>query len=210
MSGGDRLMEASKREYCSISHRKIELEAVFGETCEAAIKLFPERASPLRGDRLQVKWAMITPDEALYAVIRPLGELTRRISREDDVIFRCKLWNLAYGTHVRTILFSCMIWGFVMDSTETNFYAGGSDENDEAITAVAIAYGGVNLVSASEDGDVRIWDTESGQDRRRAIDRLEAAIGTYQRLLGLILNEAKGGGTVTESNNSSKDKAAKM
>ncbi|KAF6153796.1 hypothetical protein GIB67_001029 [Kingdonia uniflora] len=217
----------------------------------------------------------------------------------------CKLWNLAYGTHVRTILFPCMIWGFVMDPTETDFYVGGSDgriyagvlkvnrrellntdsgvvawapENDRAITAVAIANGGVNLVSASEDGTVRIWDTKSGQvirifahergsisdiaivkglrdsrgghdfglggsgvewggqglgfsgreigrpvrelshmeemlsivvkDRRRAIDRLEAAIGTYQRLLGLILKEAKGGGT--DSNNSSKDKAAEM
>ncbi|KAF6153798.1 hypothetical protein GIB67_001031 [Kingdonia uniflora] len=46
------------------------------------------------------------------------------------------------------------------------------------------------------------------KDRRRAIDRLEAAIGTYQRPLGLLLKEAKGRGT--DSNNSSKDKAAEM
>ncbi|KAF6153800.1 hypothetical protein GIB67_001033 [Kingdonia uniflora] len=48
------------------------------------------------------------------------------------------------------------------------------------------------------------------KDRRRAIDRLEAAIGTYQRLLGLILKEDKGGGTVTDSNNFSNDKAAEI
>ncbi|KAF6153801.1 hypothetical protein GIB67_001034 [Kingdonia uniflora] len=105
---GDLLMEASKHEYCPISHRKIgtgrwwkaigdhqlykwmKPEAVSRETCEAAIKLFPERASLLRGDRLLVKWATIIPDEASYAVIRPLEELTRRNSRKDDVIFR---WN---------------------------------------------------------------------------------------------------------------------
>ncbi|KAF6153793.1 hypothetical protein GIB67_001026 [Kingdonia uniflora] len=36
-------------------------------------------------------------------------------------------------------------------------------ENNWAITAVAFAYSGVNLVSASEDGTARIWDTESNQ-----------------------------------------------
>ncbi|OVA20120.1 WD40 repeat [Macleaya cordata] len=216
----------------------------------------------------------------------------------------CKFWSIATGSHMRTVRFPCMIWSLAMDSTETNFYAGGSDgrlyvgvlkvkrrelissdnevvawapEHGGAVTAVVMANEGRNVVSASEDGSIRVWEVESGRmvrvlghherggsiselvlakgiingrrcrrygnggggggseseggemslgfsgreirkpvrevnemeemlsvvvkDRRRAIDRLEAAIGTYERLLGLILKEAKAGDTTTTDHN---------
>lgn len=210
----------------------------------------------------------------------------------------CKFWSLANGHHLRSVRCPCVIWSLVVDSTESNFYAGGSDgriyvgilkvkrrnelvssninevvawgsgdHSGGAVTAVAMANEGRNLVSASEDGSIRVWEVENGRtvrilgdhesggsvselvvatgirngrrskyggasgindetggdrelmslgysgreimksvretiemeeilnvvvdDRRRSIDGLEKAIGTYERLLGLILKEAK-------------------
>ncbi|XP_077237604.1 protein ROOT INITIATION DEFECTIVE 3-like [Tasmannia lanceolata] len=196
----------------------------------------------------------------------------------------CKFWSLANGNHVRTVCFPCVIWCLVVDPTESEFYAGGSDgrvyvgalkvgrrqcantgaevapwipEHGGMVTAVEMANQGRNLVSASEDGCIRVWEVEGGRvvrvvgqgrggisdlvvakgvgggggggenivfggqnmgfsgreicrpvrevgemeewlgvvvkDRSRAIDTLEASIGTYEKLLGLFLKEAKGG-----------------
>ncbi|KAK9269130.1 hypothetical protein L1049_000899 [Liquidambar formosana] len=44
-----------------------------------------------------------------------------------------------------------------------------------------------------------------GKDRSRAIDMLESAIGMYERLLELILKEAKGGTSSKQSNEQDKD-----
>lgn len=194
----------------------------------------------------------------------------------------CKFWSLADGVKLRTVQFPCAIWCVAVDPTSSEVYAGGSDgriyvvplkvggrklqdtgaevtawevEQNGAVMAVAMSNGHQNLVSASEDGIIRIWDVQSrsmvriigpeggsfsdlvvvkginvingarkgdeviapnGQfceremgrnvnelremdeclsvsvtDRRRAIDKLEAVINNYKRLLGLLHKEAK-------------------
>ncbi|KAG9448589.1 hypothetical protein H6P81_008554 [Aristolochia fimbriata] len=196
----------------------------------------------------------------------------------------CKFWSLAHGSHLRTVQFPTVIWCVAVDVTESEFYAGGADgrvymgimkvgrrqvatdamgvvawspEHGGAVLALSVANQGLNLVSASEDGSIRIWDVGTGsvvrgfgqergsiidlvvtkgltsrvlgndsvmlrdgsssfsskeiqrpvkeieemqewlnvvvKDRRGAIDTLELAIGTYERLLGLFVNQAKGG-----------------
>ncbi|KAK9156351.1 hypothetical protein Sjap_003831 [Stephania japonica] len=218
--------------------------------------------------------------------------------------FTCKFWSLGHGSLMRTVVFPCMIWSVTMNSTESQFYAGGSDGHvysmylkidkrqsrrvseladpakwepghGAAVTAVAMVNAGQHLVSASEDGCIRVWCAESKRsvrcfwneqgrsisdlvvarrvmysgggggfkgecqrhdfdglssefssreisrpvkevsemeetlkvtvkDRKRAVETLEAAIETYQRLLVLILKEANGG-SGTNSNSNIKD-----
>lgn len=194
----------------------------------------------------------------------------------------CKFWAMADGAHLRTVRFMCEIWCVAVDPTNYAAFAGGSDgrvhaipiktegrkmetevvawgqEQSRAVTAVAMADGNRNLVSASEDGIVRIWEVASGavvgvfgqervggfsnlsvaksigndrvrkegsasnwernsgfarreicrkdseaeemaemlsvvtKDRRRAMDMLEVAIGTYENLSAILLKEGKG------------------
>jgi pre-rRNA-processing protein IPI3 len=100
----------------------------------------------------------------------------------------CKFWSLAHdATPIRTVSFPCMLWCLALDSTESNFYVGGSNgriyvgstkansrrsnpqmlvslspQHNGAVTAVAMVNEGQNLVSASEDGSVCIWDVDTG------------------------------------------------
>ncbi|KAJ0045394.1 hypothetical protein Pint_04832 [Pistacia integerrima] len=101
----------------------------------------------------------------------------------------CKLWRLD-GTHLHNLTFPCAIMGVTLDPTETEFYAAGSDgliyrgslkfeskkhiiqDNELAtlvqkhqgmVVSVAMVNEGKNLVSASEDGSVYIWEVESGE-----------------------------------------------
>ncbi|KAL5977585.1 hypothetical protein ACLOJK_041483 [Asimina triloba] len=157
-------------------------------------------------------------------------------------------------------------WFSRMRDEETGVVAW-AEEHNGAITALALVDYGRCLVSASEDGSMKMWDVECGRvirvveqersstirdlvvakgvrssrgvvgigsndgyamqhgeiegfsgrevarrrrpvkevmemeeclaevvkDRRRAVDTLEASIATYERLLTLFLNEAKGG-----------------
>ncbi|KAM5586372.1 protein ROOT INITIATION DEFECTIVE 3-like [Rosa sericea] len=205
----------------------------------------------------------------------------------------CKFWSLRRGTHLRTVVFPCTISGIALHPTEPEFYAAGSDgsvhigsfmigsrklviqgndlmtlphTHSGAVVSVVMLNGGRNLVSASEDGSVWIWEVGVGQvimalgnemasisdlvsatgisynkghgsevgkssakesakcddigfsceelimsmparqmiemedllkvaakDRSRAIDTLESAIAIYEKLLELILKEAKKG-----------------
>lgn len=108
----------------------------------------------------------------------------------------CKFWSLSNGiTLMRTVTFPCAIFGLVMDSTESGFYAGGSDgfvykglmkvgnrkmlekgkayelvnlgnktkSHDGSIMSLVLVNEGRNLVSASEDGSVWMWDVEKGE-----------------------------------------------
>ncbi|KAH7860304.1 hypothetical protein Vadar_011888 [Vaccinium darrowii] len=199
----------------------------------------------------------------------------------------CKFWSLVHGTHLHTITFPCTIWGVEMDSMESEFFVAGSDgflysgalkggnrntvkegqrlikweqKHHGAVVALAMTNGRRNLVTASENGSIRIWDVErkevirvlreemgsiselvvangfgigdgksedngwssgfSGgevsmpirevmemekvlgvleQDRSRAIDTLGSAIETYEKLLELILKEAKMGSNCDSS-----------
>lgn len=201
----------------------------------------------------------------------------------------CKFWSIANGADLlQTVRFSCPMWCITVDATNSSAYAGGADGQVYAVpmkrrrrreevevvawqaerrtgpvTAVAMANDGKNLVSASEEGMIRIWDVESGsvvrafgherdgtvsgllvasgfggcrmiddkfagcnvtsgrgfcerhidrkssrdveereecllgvvaEDRKRAIDMLEISIETYEKLLGILLREAKNGG----------------
>ncbi|XP_062087281.1 protein ROOT INITIATION DEFECTIVE 3-like [Humulus lupulus] len=197
----------------------------------------------------------------------------------------CKFWSLIRGTHLRTVVFPCSILGITVNPSESEFYAAGSDgsiykgsirmgkrksprngtedelvkwaqnHHNGAIVSLAMVNNGRNLVSASEDGNVWVWESENGQvvlglgnemrvgisdlvvasgmrsgkeigmgvgyeyvlfgsegvgclnvketmemedtlavaekDRSRAIEMLESAIAMYERLLELILKEAK-------------------
>ena len=200
----------------------------------------------------------------------------------------CKFWSITDGAHLQTIQFPCPMWCITVDPSNSAAYAGGSDgrvyaipmkrrwrrqgvevevwdaEPTGAVMSVAMVKGNKNLVSASEEGIIRIWEVESGsvakvfgqersgtvsdllvanvfgsgrkkvevakcngissqglcereiyrkvrdaeemeewlgvvvKDRRRAINMLEVTIDTYERLLGLLLKEAKGGAVKEE------------
>ncbi|VVA18951.1 PREDICTED: ROOT INITIATION DEFECTIVE [Prunus dulcis] len=202
----------------------------------------------------------------------------------------CKFWSLLRGTLLRTIVFPCTISWVALNPTEPEFYVAGSDgsvhkgslkvgsrklvtqgseliawtpKHGGAVVSVVMVNGGRNLISASEDGSVWVWEVDAGQvimalgnemgsisdlvaatgincskaygfgmsngaygsgnchfgssgkelmnmpikkilemedvlkvaanDRNRAIDMLESAIAMYERLLELILKEAKRG-----------------
>ncbi|XXG80034.1 hypothetical protein AAC387_Pa09g0987 [Persea americana] len=101
----------------------------------------------------------------------------------------CKFWNLANGTQLRTIQFPCPIWSVTMDPIDWVFYAGGSNgqvhvgalkvnrrkqssrheaevvalsqEHCGAVTGLVITNEGRNLVTASEDGVIWVWEMTS-------------------------------------------------
>ncbi|XP_020215314.1 WD repeat-containing protein 18 [Cajanus cajan] len=201
----------------------------------------------------------------------------------------CKFWSQgSNGDLIRTVAFPCAIFGVALDSLGLGFHAAGADGlvyegvvKDESmeslgggyevnawskrhggsIVSLALLNEGKNLVSASEDGNVWVWDVEKGevtmvlgnemvsisdmivakgsgdfgvrkgnnievgdgssgfftssglcheemiktmkqiteieedwdvlvQNKKRAIEMLESAIETYERLLKLILKEA--------------------
>ncbi|XP_028102975.1 protein ROOT INITIATION DEFECTIVE 3-like [Camellia sinensis] len=214
----------------------------------------------------------------------------------------CKFWSLMHGTHLRTVAFPCTIWGVEMDPTESEFYVAGSDgsvyngvmkgvgrhvvkqghklvtwtrKHKGAVIALAMMNGGQNLVTASDDGSIWIWDVfrkevvtvlseemgsiselvvvkgfgdcgshglgasegndefsrwRSGftsrelsrpmrevtgmeqmlgvlaRDRSKAIDTLGSAIQAYEKLLGLVLKEAKVGSNCDTSKEEEDDK----
>ncbi|RCV12114.1 hypothetical protein SETIT_2G243200v2 [Setaria italica] len=102
----------------------------------------------------------------------------------------CKVWRLADGAHLRTLALPCTALSLALDPTSSNLYAGGSEgrvhvaslnspctkavttatashssegsTNAAALVAVALANGCRNLVSCSEDGEVRVWDLTPG------------------------------------------------
>ncbi|KAJ4843096.1 hypothetical protein Tsubulata_031193 [Turnera subulata] len=202
----------------------------------------------------------------------------------------CRFWDLFSGTKLWAITFPCPISSIILDPTDEEFYAAGSDgliykallkigSREEArraseltatwshqkhgagILSMVLVNKAKNLVSASEDGSIYVWETDRGQvimvignnlesisdllvakgmmgdhvkgpgvkgevkagcgesvgvscqqisrlaedltahedvlavaarDRSRAIDMLESAIGVYEKLLELIVKEAKG------------------
>ncbi|WOL13512.1 hypothetical protein Cni_G22282 [Canna indica] len=100
----------------------------------------------------------------------------------------CKIWSLSEGKLLRSITFPSIIDAIRMDPGEHVFYAGGRDgkiyiaalnaecnpnsahgmfiigtlyDQSKAITCLAFSMDGVTLVSGSEDGFVRVWDTRT-------------------------------------------------
>ena len=90
----------------------------------------------------------------------------------------CKIWSLEYGILLREVEFPCPIYGFVLDPSESEFYAAGSDglvykcpinisaskshetliswskRQNGSILSLVIVNEGRNLISAAEDGSV--------------------------------------------------------
>lgn len=102
----------------------------------------------------------------------------------------CKIWSLMHGTHIRSIKFPSPMLSVVMDSTESEFYAAGVDgviykgalkassrqavqearkivplkqKHYGPIVSIRMLSDGQNLVTASEDGNVWVWDIQSGE-----------------------------------------------
>ncbi|XP_027093048.2 protein ROOT INITIATION DEFECTIVE 3 isoform X1 [Coffea arabica] len=100
----------------------------------------------------------------------------------------CKVWSLSGGKLLRNIVFPSIIDAVVLDPGEHVFYAGGRDgkiyiaalnaqvnsssnygfhiigslsEHNKAITCLGLSMDGYLLVSGSEDGMVRVWDTRT-------------------------------------------------
>ncbi|XP_020593021.1 protein ROOT INITIATION DEFECTIVE 3 isoform X2 [Phalaenopsis equestris] len=105
----------------------------------------------------------------------------------------CKVWSLSLGRLLRSITFPSIIDAVAMDPGEHIFYAGCRDgkiyiatlnaewnhtgnygkfiidslsDNGKAITCLAFSMDGVTLVSGSEDGIIRVWNTRNGQMTR--------------------------------------------
>ncbi|KAL2938262.1 Protein ROOT INITIATION DEFECTIVE 3 [Bienertia sinuspersici] len=100
----------------------------------------------------------------------------------------CKVWSLATGKLLRNIIFPSVIDAIAIDVGEFAFYAGGRDgkiyvaalnasstcstdygkhiigslaNSSRAVTSLAFCADGISLVSGSEDGSIRIWDTST-------------------------------------------------
>ncbi|KAL3514483.1 hypothetical protein ACH5RR_027200 [Cinchona calisaya] len=100
----------------------------------------------------------------------------------------CKVWSLSRGKLLRNIVFPSIIDAVALDPGEHIFYAGGRDgkiyiaalnaqvnhssnygmhiigslsEHGKAITCLGLSMDGYLLVSGSEDGMVRVWDTKT-------------------------------------------------
>lgn len=99
----------------------------------------------------------------------------------------CKVWSLATGKLLRNIVFPSVIDAIAIDVGEHAFYAGARDgkiyiaalnalttsstdygkhiigllADSRAVTSLAFRADGISLVSGSEDGNIRIWDTRT-------------------------------------------------
>ncbi|KAK6938671.1 WD40 repeat [Dillenia turbinata] len=106
------------------------------------------------------------------------------VSASDDRT--CKVWSLSTGKLLRNIVFPTIIDAIALDPGEHVFYAGSRDgkifiaalnadcsssssygmhiigllsDQSKAVTCLAFGVDGVTLISGSEDGMVRVWDT---------------------------------------------------
>ncbi|KAJ9674385.1 hypothetical protein PVL29_023753 [Vitis rotundifolia] len=100
----------------------------------------------------------------------------------------CKVWSLSTGRLLRNVVFPSIIDAIALDPGEHVFYAGSRDgkiyiaalnavgsssnsygmhiigslsDHSKAVTCLAFAMDGILLVSGSEDGMVRVWDTKT-------------------------------------------------
>ncbi|GJN27504.1 hypothetical protein PR202_gb15534 [Eleusine coracana subsp. coracana] len=105
-----------------------------------------------------------------------------------------QIWSLSEGRILRSVLFPAIIDSVALDPRSHIFYAGGRDgkiyvtamgvdvnshssddssilgaldDHSKAVTSLAASSDGLLLVSGSEDGNVRVWDTRSQQVTRK-------------------------------------------
>ncbi|XP_038978467.1 protein ROOT INITIATION DEFECTIVE 3-like [Phoenix dactylifera] len=104
------------------------------------------------------------------------------------ILYIFQIWSLSEGKLLRSITFPSIVDAIAMDRGEHAFYAGGRDgkiyiaalnaesnpngiygmfiigslyDHSKAITCLALSTDGGMLVSGSEDGTIRVWDTKS-------------------------------------------------
>ncbi|XP_073526417.1 uncharacterized protein [Phyllobates terribilis] len=124
----------------------------------------------------------------------------------------CKVWRLSTGQLLRSIQFPTMIDAVALDPGEHVFHAGGRDgkiyivalgaespsdsiygkhilaalsEQGKAVTCLTFCADGVSLVSGSEDGLIRVWDTRS----RNIVRMIRHAKGPINNILVVTLPE---------------------
>uniref|UniRef100_A0A0E0Q730 Uncharacterized protein n=1 Tax=Oryza rufipogon TaxID=4529 RepID=A0A0E0Q730_ORYRU len=106
----------------------------------------------------------------------------------------CKIWSLSEGRMLRSISFPAITDSVALDPRSHIFYAGGRDgkiyvtamgidvtspssdystiigaldDHSKAVTSLASSTDGLILISGSEDGNVRVWDTRTQQVIRK-------------------------------------------
>uniref|UniRef100_A0A0E0LJK7 Uncharacterized protein n=1 Tax=Oryza punctata TaxID=4537 RepID=A0A0E0LJK7_ORYPU len=106
----------------------------------------------------------------------------------------CKIWSLSEGRMLRSISFPAITDSVALDPRSHIFYAGGRDgkiyvtsmgvdvtsptsddssiigaldDHSKAVTSLALSTDGHVLISGSEDGNVRVWDTRTQQVIRK-------------------------------------------
>lgn len=124
----------------------------------------------------------------------------------------CKVWRMSTGQLLRSIIFPSVIDAVALDPGEYVFYAGGRDgkiyivalgaespsnsiygdhiigalsEQSKAVTCLAFCADGVTLVSGSEDGLIRIWDTRS----HNIVRMIRHAKGPVNNILAVTIPE---------------------
>ncbi|OAY63093.1 Protein ROOT INITIATION DEFECTIVE 3 [Ananas comosus] len=100
----------------------------------------------------------------------------------------CKMWRLADGVRMRTLTFPCGLWCVTTDPIDSQLYTGGSDgkvyvvplikervkeptkrviwesphSSGGEVMAMVMANDNENIVTAYDDGAVKIWEVKSG------------------------------------------------
>ncbi|GFZ05064.1 hypothetical protein Acr_17g0006360 [Actinidia rufa] len=121
-----------------------------------------------------------------------------------------KFWSFVHGTHLHTVTFPCTIWGVEMDPTESEYFVAGSDgsvyngtlkgQQGQKLVAWACKHGGPiidlalinsgrNLITASEDGSVWIWEVS----RKQVIRVLGEEMGSISDLVVFKWSGEEGG-----------------
>ncbi|XP_077213799.1 transducin/WD40 repeat-like superfamily protein [Tasmannia lanceolata] len=120
----------------------------------------------------------------------------------------CKVWSLSKGRLLRSITFPSIIDAIALDPGEHAFFAGCRDgkiyiaslsaestsssgygmhiigllsDHSKAVTCLAFSMDGVSLVSGSEDGVLRVWDTKT----RHVVRTFKHAKGPINNVLVL-------------------------
>ncbi|KAI3675048.1 hypothetical protein L1987_84630 [Smallanthus sonchifolius] len=126
----------------------------------------------------------------------PVTGLTTGVGRSDGIMisssldWTCKVWSVVNGTHLQTVRFPGEIWCMVLDPSETELYAAGTDRmifkrklkvetrkqaarggdtvvcggmQDGAVVAIMMLNYGKTVLTVSENGGFYAWEVDSGR-----------------------------------------------
>ncbi|KAM1805238.1 hypothetical protein ACFX12_031013 [Malus domestica] len=148
--------------------------------------------------------------DSVTAVVSGVGLYTSQVI-SCSLDGTCKFWSLLRAALLLTVVFPCAISGIALNPREPEFYAAGSDgsvykglwrtgkrqlvmqgkdlitwspKHDGGVVSVVMVNEGRNLLSASENGSVWVWQVDAGQvvmvlaNEMGSISDLVAATGT--------------------------------